>query len=822
MKNPGLLIVFLFFIILPCPVIAFQCLSENDCPKCSIDGAMVTKKSLNTGYTDKQILTCEYSSSDENVGKVTLAITCLENAGIARQWTDYYAGTGENPDKSQYAGLSGRPRWRCVSGGSSKGSGQTMIKTFGCGDFTGTDRFVAMMDADGQATYLSSDPSAGESRKLSAAQDVVKARIQKYKDCFAGFSPGAAPSPLGKSLHGTIIATRLPYGIEYPLKHAKLALYDTSQGTGRSLLGETTTDNEGAYEFKGLLEKGKTYDLDINLTYYDEKEYFSLYMGTAESESKVILPDSFTCVDDKDLERNINLDELWTDTGLGGENPMGIVYAHTAEALEYYQDRLKEDIHLNLPLKVVAFVPDATFRKDIKAVYYFNKDTGHSAIAIGHEESGPRSEFSPINREYHEFSHYMMTNTYGRFLGSRVKSEIAIINHDGYINPSTSDSWQEGFATFMSVLIAEDNGYSCDGTGGFVNLDSSHKAWDYQGKAEEFAVAGVLYDLYDGNAQTKACLEKNAYLFGRMANSPYLTDDLREMASFTFNKLTEETDVPESWELYPDDDGISLSLQEMWAVLKNNHPDFTSVYHGFIEQYPGKKTEIDTVFLDHGFFIDKDPGNGHYDPKEPFRDANGNSAYDTGELYIDLAAGDSNENKPVFDRLTDTVGTAADNDRPWRLSTQQLPGHFIKVNNAVPFYGYVVDFPGTARPSYSVLVRNDDGLIYVQVPPESGAKITVTPIGVKSGNPLIFTSDQFNGNYMTAVRQGYYTSHDFQISGPVPTPPVTPDFNKGSLAKKGTGLPDFLSPASRIPLTLSVPVAIIGLVVLAYLLKKGL
>lgn len=159
---------------------------------------------------------CEYGSTIENVGKVALRITCFENAGIARQVTDYYAGTGENPDKSQYAGLYSRPRWRCVSGGSSKGSGQTMIKIFGCGDFTGTDRFVATIDADGQATYLSSDPAAEESRKYTAATDVVKARIQKYKDCFAGFSPGAAPSPQGKLLHGTIIATNLPYGTPQP------------------------------------------------------------------------------------------------------------------------------------------------------------------------------------------------------------------------------------------------------------------------------------------------------------------------------------------------------------------------------------------------------------------------------------------------------------------------------------------------------------------------------------------------------------------------------------------------------------------------------
>jgi hypothetical protein len=821
MKDRMLLIVVLLFL-LSGPVSAFQCLAENDCPACSIDGATITRKSLNSGYSDKQVLTCEYSGKNDNIGKVTLSITCFDNAGIARQWTDYYAGTGQNPDKSS-AGLSGRPRWRCVSGGSVKGSGQTMIESFGCGDFTGTGRFVATIDADGTAGYLSSDPVAEENRKVSAAQDVVKTRIQKYKDCFAGFSPGAIPSPQEKTLHGTVIATKLPYGIEYPLKHAKLTLSESFAGGERRELGKTTTDDEGNYEFRGLAETGKAYEIATELTYTNQKEYFSIFHGSAESaNNKVVLPYSFTIRDDKDLEQNIDLDTLWSELGMGGENPYGIIYVHTAEALEFYRDELHEDINLNLPVRIIAFVPDTTFRKDIRAMYYFEPDSGLSAIVVSNKESGPRSEYRPVNREYHEFSHYMMTNTYGRYLDSRVKNATPVINHDGYVNPGTSDSWQEGFATFVSVLIAEDYGYSCDGTGGFVNLDSSYRAWQYQGKAEEFAVAGVLYDLYDGEAQKKACGERSSYLVGRMANSPYLSDYHREMASYIFTRMTEKQPGPDTREVYRDDDNISLPLREIWAVLKNRHPDFTSVYHGFVERYPEKKGEIDAVFLDHGFFIDRDPGNGNYDPSEPFRDANGNAVYDPGELYTDMPSMGSNTGEPVFDRLTETIGTAANYDRPWRLSTQQLPGHFIRVNNAVPFFGYTVEFPTTSRAPYKGLARNNDGLIYVPVPPEPGAKITVRAVGVTTGNPLVFTSDQFHENYLAAVKQGYYISHDFRISGPVPTPPVTPGFSKGSPAgMKNTGFPDILSPSSRIPLIVSIPIAIAALLVLAYVLKKG-
>ena len=78
----------------------------------------------------------------------------------------------------------------------------------------------------------------------------------------------------------------------------------------------------------------------------------------------------------------------------------------------------------------------------------------------------------------------------------------------------------------------------------------------------------------------------------------------------------------------------------------------------------------------------------------------------------------SDTGEPVFDQLTETIGTAANYDRPWRLSTQQLPGHFIRVNNAVPFYGYTVEFPAASRALYKGLARNNDGLIYLPVPPE--------------------------------------------------------------------------------------------------------
>jgi hypothetical protein len=809
MKNPGLLIVFLFFIILPCPVIAFQCLSENDCPDCNIDGAAVTKKSLNSGYTDKQILTCEYSSSDENVGKVTLAITCLENAGIARQWTDYYAGKGENPDKSQNAGLYSRSRWRCVSGGSSKGSGQSMITTFGCLDFTGTGRFTATIDADGQAGYLSSDPAAEESRKLDAAQDVVKARIQKYKDCFAGFSPGAAPSPQEKLLHGTIIATNLPYGTPQPLKYAEVDLM--IDGKPEQI---TRTDASGKYNFSALLEKGKEYRLTVSLVYgTPDRYYFEIRNAKGE---KVTSPDQGTPVEfsriftyngDSDLVQDIDLDKLWIEEGQPGTNPFGIMYVHVTEALEFYKDVMKEDIHHHLPVTVFMFTDDTSA--------YHTRDSGTIGIGQGFSQVFTVQAIdSQRHVVYHEFSHYMMENMYGKMPDRVSDTRTTEINHGGYPNPGTGDSWGEGFAAFMPAVISDYYGHNqCGIYNQRNNLDADNTmAWGMW-NAEEYAVAETLWDLYDNPDQMKACDYRMRAELQKLSGSPLADPSMRSF----YGQVIGRSQTRENTTGYHDDDSAGIPLTGLWSLMRSYHPDFTSVYTALVTKYPQQKTGIDNVFANHGFSRNTVEGNKEYNFGEPFRDSNGNRVHDDGEYFIDLP-------RPWILRGTDIIGPAANYQRPQRRSSMEVPGNYIRVNNAVPFYTYFVEYPGTDYLPYVSTVQNIDGSVYIQVPQNPDAKFTVNGHGVTTGNTLIFTAKEFNEQYENSLKQGYYVSHDFQIRGPVPTTAPLPDFGQGGMGGPGTGasgiLAQFLSPASRAPLFVSVPIAIGALLVLAVVLRK--
>lgn len=845
MRYRGLFLFFVLFILFILPCDAGTCFSESDCPQCTIVGMRLVKSRVSPSsfiqgsVYPSEFLDCLYESDKEKTAvtglpnlydSMEVKVACYSDPAIATQWYNYEKGTGEKPEKtdpsqeyrSAYAG-----KTRCVQGFVYQKPGETTVYTSrGCGaNYSVNGRYLISFSPETRYSY----PEGNEPKDV---RDRLLASDQEYMDCFAGFNPKPAPATGEKTLHGTITATT-ENGVVYPLKHAKLTLSETTPEGKLVKLQGVTTDENGGYEFGVMLEKGKQYEIDVEMTYSDKNDYFSIYATSPDSDDNIFaFPHVFTYRDESDLAQDIDLDTIWSLLS-SGKNPYGIMYVQFAEALEFYKDYLKEDIHLNLPLKIVAFADQDIFGNDVsekKAEYVFLKDQGISHIYISRKESIAESELTPINREYHEFSHYMMTNLYGGWPANVVKSDIKSLNHDGYVNPSTTDSWEEGFAQFMSTIIAEHYGYANYGVDGiFGSLDLNWKPWESQGYAEEFAIGGILWDLYDSPETGLAAIRSNRAYLQKILNSPDLTADQRTVLESHVERL----DWEEQTRNYAigKDDSSSLSFGQIWAILKANHPDFTSVYDALVQQYPDKKGDIDDIFEKHGFWKDTNTGNARYDPREPYRDSNRNGTFDKGEYFIDMPSGfGSGDNIPSFDPGTETLGTASNYQRPLRRTTRKMPGYFVKVNNAVPFYTYRMELPDSSGHSYSVTVRNDDGLIYIQVPPESGAKITVTADGVTTGNPLVFTSGQFNENYMASVQQGYYTSHDFKVSGPVPTPPVIPDFSKGSPAgKQSAGFFSAKGPlydlfighsTGRAPVIIPVIIAIISLVIVIYVLKK--
>lgn len=662
---------------------------------------------------------------------------------------------------------------------------------------------------------------------------------------------------------------------EFPVRHIHLVF------TGGGDEVHTSTGPDGSFEIPAQMMELDTYQLEIRLQYvYQQKTHFTMYYNFNPTPIKIILNMTGTRIEGmeqidwtseeaaasgKHLTPTLRIDDYFPESSRALSYIY--IYLHLAEALEFYRDELDASFDCQPPLLVQV----STF--DLKWPLQFIPGTtlGGSkvhGITIPHFSTQSTTPLRPKNREYHEFSHYAMYEIYGKFPEPTATYEVKEENHGGYLNPTTADSYVEGFAHFMAMVIAEhydfwwnQEDYPSHG-GMWGDLEVDYVPWLGTGYAEELAVASTLWDLYDGptqhaGSQRVADLKKKQYqelledfdgnengmldgdevafyIAAQLADSRYHTTWKKLITSLailydadndqTFDKkelgemLRAEEIEPEDpsvfleeWDSDKDgglglpellvylsgktldqlraqarksytlqdavdsiqlreDDQVDLTLKEIWKVLKQYHSDFTSVYQAFVSNHPEQKEEIDRVFISHGFFADRDKGNSEYDPGEPLRDGNGNQRYDQGEHYVDLATGgvryDENE----------TVGSAANWERPGRRSYQYLPGMFIKVDNNHTYYDLDIELYDHNSPThpiptwqYIVTSTNQNGYVYVPVPPEPyNATVTVQPKGTDTANPLVFTSSEFNQAYHQSVEKGYYIEHSFRPGGKEP------------------------------------------------------
>jgi len=123
-------------------------------------------------------------------------------------------------------------------------------------------------------------------------------------------------------------------------------------------------------------------------------------------------------------------------------------------------------------------------------------------IVLGESTSLLSDWNAPDNREYHELghlAHYLITDGW-------IPVDPDNTNHGGYyVNPSSTDSWVEGFASFFSIMIAKhvDDDPAAERFrlyGADYDLEVDHRAWEWLGWWEEMALSGVLLDIEDGDA----------------------------------------------------------------------------------------------------------------------------------------------------------------------------------------------------------------------------------------------------------------------------------------------------------------------------------
>ncbi len=569
-----------------------------------------------------------------------------------------------------------------------------------------------------------------------------------------------------------------------PLKHIRLYCAD-----GRV---EATTDENGNYEFEAEgLGDGEEYSCEVRYEYVrNDRTYFQVH--SQDDTEPAALTYKFK-VDGEEVTGDMGMERLMAEDAEGYE-AVAAMYVHMTEALEFYIDGLKEDLDFQLPLHVHGFMPDD---KDAPRASY-NGDNGESNIYLQARDSVQGSPDRQIEL-YHEFSHYVMHALYGRWPHPEGGSDIKERNHGGFLNPSTSDTYVEAFAVFMSVAMMEAYGETVPsgrddskmtlkellavyGNSQISNLEEDYKAWDRQGRMEEYAGAGILWDLVDGEDdynekkltpeemhQNYLAWRKDREEFNEYTRREFPGDELLEVPEYT---------VDDFRTMRFDDDRVQLDFEkDVWPVLRTYHSDFTDVYKDIVKRRPDQKAAVDEVFIRHGFFHDDKRGNGIYDEYEPYDDANGNGERDDGERFIDLSA-----ETPAY-RQGQTIGSASNYQRPLRHTPLEVPGQYVRVGNDVPFYRVLTYFPRQPHLTSTYRARNVDGRIYVNVPPAGyNATLVIVAEGVETGHPLTLSAEKFNREYGGAAKRGYYVAHDFKVRGEIPAEPKVPVLpRKGSV-----------------------------------------
>ena len=330
------------------------------------------------------------------------------------------------------------------------------------------------------------------------------------------------------------------------------------------------------------------------------------------------------------------------------------------------------------PLTVVVADPVAS----PNAAYWvgtssFNpEDILPSRIVLGRDASVAQAPGAPDNREYHELGHHALALAFGALPRSRDN-----LDGGGYHrNPSSTAAWTEGFAIFFAAMVAREIEGRPDASryhvaGGTVDLELDYRPWDLGG-VESVAVAGLLWDLVDGDApgvESPLRVEgltvredptAGHLLIGHVHNpssepisaavvlattsqwrghAPVAAATLEPDAAAWFamplpSDIATTDDPLAGLEVaasptppHTDDDPVSLKLEELWpaiAQLRSERPqsngrlhDVADLYQALRGRFGGKDgdgngvDDIDQLFIAHGLFADLD-GNRTHDAGE--------------------------------------------------------------------------------------------------------------------------------------------------------------------------------------------------------------
>jgi hypothetical protein len=344
-------------------------------------------------------------------------------------------------------------------------------------------------------------------------------------------------------------------------------------------------------------------------------------------------------------------------------------------------------------------------------------------------------KWSPQNWEWHEFNHHAMFAIYSGMWDSK-----RINNHDGWKNPASDDSYAEAFAEFMSLMetdyylseyprLTPTSVYYYFGNNAPIaenfekNLNVTH--WP-----EEFAIAGILWDLYDP-VPAYAKIDKDHIQLSRGT----MFSVLNSTHTFSDGKtrfIQNTRDLYEAFAALPD------------PQLTKKYVD---AYPRFNDGWMDNATALEKVFITHYAYFDTNQ-NGHWDAGEPV----GN---------------------------TPTEG----NWSKMRTDIELPPGSYVKAD---------VNGGSVSEGSVTVSVKYDEPYDYLNyefestfsngligIPPQDDTPATlemsVSAPGYSASAPITVTSAEYNAAYDAS--KAFFAEKQFTVTksaapSPTPTPSV--------------------------------------------------
>jgi len=270
---------------------------------------------------------------------------------------------------------------------------------------------------------------------------------------------------------------------------------------------------------------------------------------------------------------------------------MAIIYHNVYQGAMFAEEKLKQSMDL---VKVHVFDSNPS-----KAEYRPNTQT----IRIEKTEStfNYKAGDRPDNREFHEYGHHIVWQS--NLGGAKHPMAFDGTNHGGLNNPTTADSFTEGIASFLAVLISREmddptprnsnskyrawgNGVDLDGNFRYDDPNAAGAKPQKRMPAEEWLIASILWDLYDP-----------------------IKRGTPDMIDMTGRELWKQLNVARNTNFF--------KFYETLSLL------------GGLDNYPTKQ-QLDNRMLAAGVYVDSN-GNGKFDGGETIGKTSWNSTYPNRE-----------------------------------------------------------------------------------------------------------------------------------------------------------------------------------------------